>query len=73
MDMVSCVCNIFWFSLFLFYVWLNSFIIYLLYDVRGYIFVISCIYLLDLWCYSFLIINKKCWLYDCLNSWLILF
>ena len=72
MDLVSCARNTLWSSLFLPYVWLNSLIIYLLHDARGYILAISCTYLLDLWRHSSLIINKNCWLHYCLNSWLIL-
>ncbi|MBE9241240.1 sterol desaturase family protein [Synechocystis salina] len=72
MDMVSCARNTLWSSLFLPYVWLNSFIIYLLQDARGYILAISCTYLLDLWRHSSLNINKDFLLHHCLNSWLIL-
>ncbi|AIE75066.1 MULTISPECIES: sterol desaturase family protein [unclassified Synechocystis] len=72
MDLVSCARNTLWSSLFLPYVWLNSLIIYFLEDPRGYIFALSCTYLLDLWRHSSLTINRNCWLHLCLSSWLVL-
>jgi sterol desaturase/sphingolipid hydroxylase (fatty acid hydroxylase superfamily) len=72
MDMVSCARNTLWSSLFLPYVWLNSLIIYLLQDARGYILALSCTYLLDLWRHSSLNINQGSLLCHGLNNWLIL-
>ncbi len=72
MDMVSAARNTLWSSLFLPYVWVNSFLIYLLHDPRAYIFAISLTYLLDLWRHSSLTIPEQSWLYHCLNGWLIL-
>lgn len=71
MDMVSASRNTLWSSLFLPYIWLNSLLIYLLQDPRGYIFAITLTYLLDLWRHSSLTISEKSWLYNYLNPWLI--
>jgi sterol desaturase/sphingolipid hydroxylase (fatty acid hydroxylase superfamily) len=72
MDMVGAARNTIWSSLFLPYIWLNSLLVYLLQDPRGYIFAITLTYLLDLWRHSSLTISENSWLYNCLNPWLIL-
>ncbi|NJN72477.1 MAG: sterol desaturase family protein [Limnothrix sp. RL_2_0] len=72
MDMLGSSRNTLWSSLFIPYVWVHSFMLYLLDDPRGYLWGISLTYLLDLWRHSSLNIDPKSRIYSLLNSWLIL-
>lgn len=72
MDMLGSSRNTLWSSFFLPYIWINSLMLYLLNDFRGYAFGIFLTCLLDLWRHSDLKLPQKSIFYNALNRWLIL-
>ena len=72
MDMVGSARNTLWSSFFLPYVWVNSIMVFLLEDPRGYALGIFLTYFLDLWRHSSLELPQDSIFYRLLNPWLIL-
>jgi sterol desaturase/sphingolipid hydroxylase (fatty acid hydroxylase superfamily) len=72
MDMLGTSRNTLWSSFFLPYVWVNSLMVYLLQDSRGYALGIFLTYLLDLWRHSCLNLPPESLLFQWFNPWLIL-
>lgn len=72
MDMLGTSRNTLWSSLFLPYIWLNSLMLYLLSDYRGYAFGFLLTCLLDLWRHSSWNLPENNIIHRILNPWLIL-
>lgn len=72
MDILGTSRNTLWSSLFLPYIWVNSFMLYLLNDYRGYAFGFFLTCLLDLWRHSSLNLSQNNFIYQIVNTWLIL-
>jgi len=72
MDMMSSARNTLWSSFFLPYIWVNSIVVFLLEDPRGYAIGIFLTYVLDLWRHSSLDLPQDSMFYRLLNPWLVL-